>query len=229
MNGTIGSQDTDDPVATYRDGVRAALPLALVVGVFGVSWGVLAADAGISVPAALVMSGTTFGASAQFAAVSILANGGGVGAAVVAAVLLNARYGPIALSVAPVIRGNAALRLLQSHLVIDESWALANRGGGRFDQRLLVGAGAVMYAAWVVGTAAGIFAGDLLGDPASLGLDAAFPALFVALLAPQVRQRRAMAAAVLGAAIALALVPYARAGVPIMAAAAACLLGLRRR
>jgi predicted branched-subunit amino acid permease len=231
MNGSTESPDpvTDGSSATYREGVRAAVPLALVVGIFGVSWGVLAGNTGMSVSAALVMSSTTFGASAQFAAVSILANGGGVGAAVVAAVLLNARYGPIALSVAPVITGNAGLRLLQSHLVIDESWALANRGGGRFDRRMLVGAGAVMYVAWVGGTAAGIVAGNLLGDPASLGLDAAFPALFVALLAPQVRKRRPVAAAVLGAAIALALVPFARTGIPIMAAAAACLLGLRKR
>jgi len=231
MNGSSVSADPADPCApaTYRDGVRAGLPLALVVGIFGVSWGVLAGDAGLSVPEALLMSSTTFGASAQFAAVSILANGGGVAAAVVAAVLLNARYGPLALSVAPVIRGNAAWRLLQSHMVIDESWALANRGGGRFDPRLLVGAGVVMYAAWVGGTAAGILAGDLIGDPARFGLDAAFPALFVALLAPQLRKRRPVAAAVLGGTIALALVPFARAGVPIMVASAACLLGLRKR
>ena len=230
MNRSTESSDaaTNGPSATYREGVRAAVPLALLIGIFGVSWGVLAGDAGISVPAAIVMSSTTFGASAQFAAVSILANGGGVGAAVIAAVLLNARYGPIAVSVAPVITGNGGLRLLQSHLVIDESWALANRGGGRFDRRMLVGAGAVMYAAWVGGTALGIVAGDLLGDPASLGLDAAFPALFVALLAPQVRHRRPVTAAVLGAAIALALVPFTRAGIPIMAASVACLLGLRK-
>ena len=228
-----GSTKTPDPLpdgssSTYREGVRAAVPLALVVGIFGISWGVLAGDAGFGVPAALVMSSTTFGASAQFAAVSILANGGGVGAAVVAAVLLNARYGPIALSVAPTITGNAVLRLLQSHMVIDESWALANQGGGRFDRRLLVGAGALMYVAWVAGTAAGVLGGDLLGKPANFGLDAAFPALFVALLAPQVRERRPVAAAILGGAIALALVPFTRAGVPVMAASAGCLLGLRK-
>ena len=230
MNNSTGSPDpaAESATTSYRGAVRAAAPLALVVGIFGVSWGVLARDAGFAVPAVLLMSGTTFGASAQFAAVSILANGGGVGAAVVAAVLLNARYGPIALSVAPVIRGNAGLRLLQSHLVIDESWALANEGGGRFDRRMLIGAGTVLYASWVVGTAVGVVGGDLLGDPASFGLDAAFPALFVALLAPQVRKRRPVATAVLGAAIALALVPFARAGIPIMAASAACLLGLRK-
>ena len=231
MNGSPKAPDaaTGNSSASDRAGLRAATPLVLVVGIFGMSWGVLAGDAGFSLPAALLMSATTFGGSAQFAAVAILANGGGIGAAVVAAVLLNARYGPIALSVAPVIHGNAVLRLAQSQLVIDESWALANRGNGRFDRRMLLGAGVALYLAWVAGTATGMLAGDLIGDPASLGLDAAFPALFVALLAPQVRQRRPVAAAVLGAAIALALVPFTRAGVPVMAAAAACLLGLRKR
>ncbi len=227
--GEQSQRGTGGSPGSCRDGVRAAVPFAVVVGTFGVSWGVLAGDAGFGALAALAMSGLTFAGSAQFAAISILANGGGVGAAVVAAVLLNARYGPIALSVAPVIRGNAGLRLLQAQLVVDESWALANQGGGQFDRRVLVGAGAALYAAWVGGTAIGILAGDLLGDPAALGLDAAFPALFVALLAPQIRERRPLAAAVLGAAIALALVPFARAGIPVIAAAAACLLGFRRR
>ncbi len=222
------SAGTALPRARYRDGARAAAPLALVVGIFGVSWGVLAGDAGIGPLAALLMSGTTFAGSAQFAAISILADGGGIAAAVTAAVLLNARYGPIGLSIAPVLRGNAAMRLLQSQLVVDESWAVANQGGGRFDRHLLIGAGAALYAAWVMGTALGALGGDLLGEPETLGLDAAFPALFVALLAPQLRDRRALAVACAGAAIALALVPFARPGAPVIAAATACAWGLRR-
>lgn len=216
------------PRAGYRDGARAAAPLALVVGIFGVSWGVLAGDAGIGPFAALLMSATTFAGSAQFAAISILADGGGIAAAVTAAVLLNARYGPIGLSIAPVLRGNAAMRLLQSQLVVDESWAVANRGGGRFDHHLLIGAGAAIYISWLAGTALGALGGDLLGEPETLGLDAAFPALFVALLAPQLRDRRALAVACAGAAIALALVPLARPGVPVIAAATACAWGFRR-
>jgi predicted branched-subunit amino acid permease len=75
---------------------------------------------------------------------------------------------------------------------------------------------------------AGVLAGDLLGDPERLGLDAAFPALFLALLLPQLRSRTALGASLAGAAIALALVPITPPGVPIVAASAACLLGLRR-
>jgi predicted branched-subunit amino acid permease len=75
----------------------------------------------------------------------------------------------------------------------------------------------------------GVLGGEALGDPASLGLDAAFPALFLALLVPQLGGPRTIAAAVLGAAIAVALVPFTPAGVPIIAAAAAALIGLVRR
>jgi predicted branched-subunit amino acid permease len=79
----------------------------------------------------------------------------------------------------------------------------------------------------VLGTVVGVTFGDVIGDPDRLGLDAAFPALFLALLVPQLTSRRAVEAAVLGAAIALALTPFTPAGVPIIAASAACLLGLR--
>ena len=174
------------------------------------------------------MSATTFAGSAQFAVVSILGVGGGIASAIVAATLLNGRYAPISVSIAPIFVGGRLRRLFESQLIVDESWALSRRADGRHDRRLLVGAGLVLYACWVGGTAIGAIAGDALGDPASLGLDAAFPALFLALLVPQVRSRQALAAAVLGGAIALALLPVAPAGVPIVAAAGACLIGWRR-
>jgi predicted branched-subunit amino acid permease len=178
--------------------------------------------------AALAMSATTFAGSAQFAVASILGAGGGIAAAVAAASLLNARYAPISISVAPVFVGGPLRRLAESQLIVDESWALSRRPDGRFDRHVLVGAGLVLYAAWVGGTAVGVLGGEALGDPDALGLDAAFPALFLALLVPQIRNRGALAAALAGGAIALALVPVAPEGVPIVAASAACLLGWRR-
>jgi 4-azaleucine resistance transporter AzlC len=212
----------------YRHGARAALPLAVAVAGFGISFGVLARNAGFGWFSPIVMSAITFAGSAQFAAISIIGDGGSVAAAITAALLLNARYGPIGVSVAPYHTGPWWLRLLRAQLVVDESWALSSRGDGRFDTRVLVGAGLVLYASWVLGTAMGALAGDALGDPATLGLDAAFPALFLALLVPQLRSRTPVTAAILGAAIALALTPITPAGIPIIAASAACLLGLRR-
>jgi predicted branched-subunit amino acid permease len=106
---------------------------------------------------------------------------------------------------------------------------VSHLGGGHYDARLLLGAGLTLYCAWVAGTTIGVAAGSLVGDPESLGLDAAFPALFVALLAGQVTSRRAALAAVGGAAVAALLVPFVAPGLPIVAAAAVCLVGLRAR
>jgi 4-azaleucine resistance transporter AzlC len=212
----------------YREGAARAAPLAVAVFGFGVSFGVLTRSVGMGWLAPIVMSATTFAGAAQFAAVSVLGTGGSVLSAIGAAVLLNSRYVPIGLSVAPAFKGGPLRRLLGAQLVVDESWAIGHLGGGRFDLKRLLGAGAVLYVAWLLGTVVGVFGAGVLGDPAKLGLDAAFPALFLGLLVGQVHDRRGVAAAVLGAAIALALVPFAPAGVPIIAASAACLLGLGR-
>jgi 4-azaleucine resistance transporter AzlC len=214
--------------AALREGARRVAPLVIPAAAFGISFGVLAAAAGMGTVAPIVMSATTFAGSGQFAAASILDEGGAVVAAIAAAVLLNSRYVPIGISVAPLFRGATWRRVLEGQLIVDESWAIANRGQGRFDRGLLIGAGLVLYPCWVLSTAVGAVAGDLLGDPEQLGLDAAFPALFLALLVPQLGSRRALAAAFGGAAVALALVPIAPAGLPIVAAAGVCLIGWRR-
>jgi 4-azaleucine resistance transporter AzlC len=216
--------------ARYRDGMRVMLPLLPAIVAFGASFGVLARAAGVDSLAALVMSATTFAGSAQFAVVSVLGAGGTAAAAIGAAVLLNARYAPMALAASGAFRGGPLRRLLEAQLLVDESWALSSREGG-FDRKLLLGAGGVLYVGWNAGTAIGVLAGDSLTDPATLGLDAAFPALFLALLAPLLRagaDRTPLAAAVIGAGIALALTPIAPAGVPVIAATAACLVGLTR-
>jgi 4-azaleucine resistance transporter AzlC len=213
-----------------RRGAVTALPLAIAVGLFGVSFGVLSATSGgMGALPAIVMSVTTFAGSAQFAAASIVTGGGGAPAAIAAALLLNARYLPIGVSVARYLRGGRLRRFAEAQLVVDESWAIASQGEGRFDPQRLVGAGVVLWLAWVAGTIIGVVGGERLGDPAALGLDAAFPALFLALVVPQLASTRAVAAALLGAGIALALVPFTPPGVPIIAAASAALIGLVRR
>ena len=209
-----------------RDGVRAGLPLVLAPLLFGAGFGLLAVDAGMGWLGAVVMSATTFAGSAQFAAATILEDGGGILAAIVAAILLNARYVPLSLAVASIFPGSRRRRLVESQLIVDESWALAGRSG-RFDYGILAGVGMFFYVLWIGGTAIGTVVGDLL-DPEAIGLDAAFPALFLALLAPYLRSRRALATALVAGAITLALLPFAPPGVPIVAASLAALIGLRR-
>lgn len=208
-----------------RDGVRAALPLAPSPLLFGLTYGVLADATGFGAAAAVVMSATTFAGSAQFAAVSVLDAGGTIAAAILAAIFLNARYVAISVTVASIFPGGRARRLVESQAIVDESWALSGRRG-RFEWPILVGSGLVFYVLWVGSTALGTVLG--VEDPNALGLDAAFAALFLALAVGYLRERRAQQAAALAGVSTLLLIPVAPAGVPIIAASAACLLGLRR-
>jgi len=214
--------------ARYLEGARAVAPIGVAAGAFGLSFGVLARSSGMGRLAPLVMSATTFAGSAQFAAASILGNAGAAAAAIAAAVMLNARYAPIGISVAPAFDGSLLRRLLQAQLIVDESWAIALKRREGFDVRVLLGAGGLLYVCWTGGTALGVLLGDAIGDPNRLGLDAAFPALFLALLVSQLDSRRTVVTAALGGAIALALIPFSPAGVPIVAGAAACLVGWRK-
>jgi 4-azaleucine resistance transporter AzlC len=210
-----------------RDGVRAGLPLLPSPLLFGLSYGVLADATDFGGAAAVVMSATTFAGAAQFAVVSVLEDGGTIVAAILAAIFLNARYVGIGVTIASIFPGGRLRRLVESQAIVDESWALAGRRG-RFEWPILIGSGLVFYVTWVGSTALGTVLGGVLENPNSLGLDAAFAALFLALAMPYLKEPRARQAAALAAAITLVLIPFAPAGVPIIAASAACLLGLRR-
>ncbi|MGH2956772.1 MAG: AzlC family ABC transporter permease [Solirubrobacterales bacterium] len=214
--------------SSLRAGIRAGLPIALAAALLAISFGVLAEPV-LGSGGALAMSAFAFAGSAQFGSTAVLASGGGVAAAVVAATLLNARYVPMGIALAPSLRGGALLRAAYGEAMIDASWAMANRGGGRFDPDFMVGATLPTYPAWVGGTMVGVFAGDAIGDPESLGLDALFPAFFLALLVGELRARRALGPAGVGAALALVLTPITPPGVPVIAASAGALLGLRER
>jgi 4-azaleucine resistance transporter AzlC len=214
--------------SSFAAGARAAAPIAIAVFAFGASFGILARDAGMGVVAPIVMSATTFAGSAQFAVASVLGSGGAVAAAIVAAVLLNLRYLAIGVSVAPALRGPAVRRVAEAQLAVDESWAVAPRDGP-VDRARLLGAGCVRLASWLSGTVAGVVGGSALGDPADYGLDAMFPALFLALLVGQLDGRRARVAALAGGLIALALTPIAPPGLPIVAAALGAVIALAVR
>lgn len=214
---------------SWRAGLRAGLPFAIAGFLLSLSFGVLARDAGFSALAAVAMSAIVFAGSAQFAAVSIVAAGGGLGAAVGAAALMNSRFLPMGIALAPSLPGGPVERGVQGQTVVDASWAIAARGDGTFDRWLLFGASAIQYVTWVGGTAVGALGGDLIGDPSRLGLDAVYPTFFLALLFAELRSNRARGVAALGALIALALVPIAPPGLPVLVASLAAFAGLRRR
>jgi 4-azaleucine resistance transporter AzlC len=214
----------------YLAGARAGVPFALATFVLGISFGVLTRSLGWGVVAPIVFSVITFSGSAQFAVVAVLGAGGGALAAIVAAVLLNARFLPMGIAVAPFLKGGPLRRALEGQAVVDASWALASRGGGRFDREFMIGATIPQVVAWIGGTAIGALGGNFIGNPERLGLDVIFPAFFLALLVEELRRGgRTIAVALIAAALSLALVPFVPAGVPVIAACAAALLGLRGR
>jgi 4-azaleucine resistance transporter AzlC len=214
----------------YLAGARAGVPFALATFVLGISFGVLARSLGWGVVAPIVFSVITFSGSAQFAVVAVMGAGGGALAAIVAAVLLNARFLPMGVAVAPFLKGGPLRRALEGQAVIDASWALASRGGGRFDRELMIGASIPQVAAWIVGTAIGALGGNFIGNPERLGLDVIFPAFFLALLMEELRPGgQTIAAALIAAVVSLALIPLVPPGMPVIAACAAALLGLRGR
>jgi predicted branched-subunit amino acid permease len=178
--------------------------------------------------APVVMSILVFGGTAQFAALSVLSAGGAASAAIAAGLLMNARFLPMGMAIGPSLPGGALLRAARGQASVDTSWAIANQRDGRFDHKLLVGATLPQAAAWIGGTAIGALGGALLAEPERFGLDAIFPAFYLALLVAELRGGRAVLAAGLGAAIALVLLPIAPPGLPVLAAAAAALIGLRR-
>ena len=204
------------------------MPFGIAVFVIAVSFGVLARPVMGSV-APIVMSVVVFSGSAQFGSLAVLTAGGSTAAAIAAGVLLNARYLAMGLALAPSLRGRALSRAAFAMPTVDASWAAASRGDGTFDPWYLVGVSIPQYAGWVGGTVAGVLIGPRLGNPNALGLDALFPAFFLALLFEEARGRRRIAAAGGGAGIALILTPLIPAGLPILAATAAAVAASRLR
>jgi predicted branched-subunit amino acid permease len=211
-----------------RTGLRAGLPLVLPTFAGGISFGVLAQPVMGSI-APVVMSLIVFSGAAQFAALTVLTAGGGAVAAIAAGMAMNGRWLPMGLAVGPYLTGGPLKRTAQSLALVDASFALSSRGDGTYDRGVLIGATLPQALAWTGGTLAGVLGGALIADPGSLGMDAMFPAFFAVLLAGEARRRLPMAAAATGAVIALVLMPFAPPGVPVLAATAAALIGLRRR
>jgi 4-azaleucine resistance transporter AzlC len=214
----------------YLAGARAVLPLALATGMMGISFGIVTYALGWGVVAPIVFSVIAFSGTAQFAVASVLGEGGGLVPAIVAAVLLNARFLPMGFAVAPFLKGGALRRALEGQAVVDASWAMASRDGGRFDREFMIGATIPQVTLWIGGTVVGVLVGGVVGGIERLGLDVIFPAFYLSLLVEELRDGgRTITVVLIAAALALALVPLAPPGIPVIASCAAALLGLRGR
>ena len=204
--------------------LRAAVGIGLYAGAFGMAYGAVAVGSGLSVAQAMVLSLVLFTGASQFAFVGVVAAGGSGFAAVPAALLLGMRNSFYGVSISQILRPRGWRRLWTAHFVIDETTAMAVGQPTRPAQRYAFWAtGLILFPLWQVGSLAGALIGTAI-DPADFGLEAAAPAVFLALLWPSLRQRAAKVVALAGACVALALVPFAPPGVPVIAAAAVALV-----
>lgn len=209
--------------------LRASMAIGLYAGAFGMAYGAVAVGSGLSVEQAMVLSLVLFSGASQFAFAGVVAAAGSPFAAVAAALLLgvrNAFYGvPMAQALTP--RG-LLRRLGTAHFVIDETTAMALAQPSRPLQRYAFWTtGIILFALWQLGSLAGALLGAVI-DPATFGLEAAAPAVYLALMWPALRRPAAPLVALAGAGVALALIPVAPAGVPVVAAAGVALAaGLR--
>jgi 4-azaleucine resistance transporter AzlC len=211
-----------------RPVITASVTLGFAVGVFAISFGVGAVSAGASVAQTCVMSLLVFTGATQFSAVSVIGAGGSTASALGGALLLAARNGVYGLTMARRLPGSLGRRLLAAQLTIDESTAMSAAQADPLAQRTAFWiTGCSVYVFWNLGTLVGALAGKAI-DPQTYGLDAAFPAAFVAMLWPLLGDRRGRLAALLGAVICVSLIPFVPVGIPILCAALAVLVGVPR-
>jgi predicted branched-subunit amino acid permease len=207
---------TTTPRETYRDALSVALP----VGAYGVAFGAAGIAAGFSVLQTCLFSVLTFTGASQFAAVGVMAAGGGPASAVAAAVALSTRNTLYGLQMAPLVRAKGLKRFAAAHITIDESTgvALAQTPRGVTAMRAgfwLTGAGVFLF--WNIFTVVGAIGAKALGNPASWGLDAAVPAAFLGLLWPRLTSSFLRMVAVVSMAFTLLITPWLPAGLPIIA------------
>jgi 4-azaleucine resistance transporter AzlC len=211
--------------STLGDIVLVCVADALV----GASFGAISVSGGLPVWVPVAMSLLVFAGGAQFAAVAVVLSGGSAAAAVVAGLVLNTRLLPFGFAVADVLGTRWVPVLLGSHVVTDESVAFALREPDAVRRRAAFWTCAVgLFVVWNLAVVAGAGAGRLISDTDALGLDAAFPAVLLALVLPSL-DRRTGPAALLGAVVALAVTPFVSPGLPVLLALVGVLLVVRRR
>ena len=217
----MGELAAGDAWAKHRRRIiRNGVVVGLTTGLYAPAFGAVASAAGLSLLQTCLLSLLMFTGASQFALVGVLGGGGGAAAAAATAVLLGARNMFYALGLSALLRVRGVRRLLTAQLVIDESTAMSiGAGPGRAGRIGFYATGISVYIFWNLGTLIRGLAAHALPDPRSVGLDAAAPAAFVALLAPHVSSRTSVGVAVVAAAVGVALVPALPAGVPILAAA----------
>lgn len=211
--------------------VRAdSVGVGIATGAYGISFGALATASGLDVLQTCALSLLAFTGASQFAFVGVVAAGGAPLTGALTAVLLGSRNLFYGVSLAALLRLRGVARLAGAHLVIDESTAMAVGQDDERDGRTgFWWTGLSVFVLWNAATLLGAVVGTAIGDPRTYGLDAAVAAAFLGLLWPRLGSAAGRLCAVVGAAVALVLVSWTPAGVPIIVGGAvAVLVGLLR-
>jgi 4-azaleucine resistance transporter AzlC len=204
---------------------RAAIGIGLYAMAFGASFGAISVGSGLTVGQTMVLSLVMFTGASQFAFVGVAASGGSPFAAVPAALLLGVRNAFYGVPVSEILHPRGFARLWTAHFVIDETTAMAiSQATPQAKRYAFWATGLILFSLWQLGSLAGGLVGRAV-NPADIGLDAAAPAVFLALLWPMLRRTEARWVALGGALLALALVPIAPPGVPVVASAIVALVG----
>ena len=178
--------------------------------------------------APVVASLAVFSGSAQFTLLTAPAGAGAAWAAVASACLINLRFLPMSLAVAPWLHGGRLRKAMEAQAVVDASFVVAHVGGDRFDRERLIGATAPQWLAWVAGTAVGVLAAPPERLESALALDVVFPIFFVVLLLDELATApNAWRAGLLGGVLTAVLLLVVPAGLALLGGASAALLGLR--
>jgi predicted branched-subunit amino acid permease len=217
-------------VTSSRTGVvRDALGIGIASGAYALSFGAIATTAGLSLIQTMSLSVLMFTGASQFALVGVLGAGGSVWAGAATAALLGSRNALYGLRLSGLLNARGLRRFGAAHFVIDETTAMAIAREDESEARFAFWAtGVAIFALWNLGTVIGALATHALSNPKVLGLDAAPPAAFLALLAPRLRSREPIAIALSAGVVALVFLPFVPAGMPLLIVAAmVALLGLR--
>ena len=209
--------------------IRNALGIGVATGAYGLSFGAISSGAGLSVLQSCVLSLAMFTGASQFAFVAVVGGGGNPFAGTATAVLLGARNALYGLRLSSLLGLRRRARPVAAHLVIDESAAMTLATESYRSGRLGFWAtGLAVFVLWNTATLIGAEAAHALPGPKELGLDAAVPAAFLALLAPRLVSRRLWLVATTAAATGLVSVPFVPAGVPVLLGAlVAVVMGAR--
>ncbi|MCD2202176.1 AzlC family ABC transporter permease [Halobacterium sp. KA-6] len=181
-----GVQSVEFTAAGVREGFVSGFPVAVGVAGYGVVFGVVARRAGLSVAEAGLMSATVLAGAAQLVAVELWAAPIPVVAVVATTALVNLRYVLMGAALRPWLQQVTVPQAYTSvFFFADENWALSigTLRAGSSNGAFLFGSGVVLWLLWIASTVVGATAGDLVGDPATYGLDFVATALFLTLAA----------------------------------------------